>query len=393
MYINPETIKANRTPFYYYDLALLENTLKELTSKSKKYGYHVHYAFKANTNQPIIDLVNEYGLGADCVSGNEVHLAVNSNFRSDQIVFAGAGKTDEEIAFALSNDIFCFNCESIQEIEVINEIAADLGKITKIAIRINPNVDAGTHKYITTGLDENKFGIGIHQLPEMLEVVANSKNVKLDGIHFHIGSQITQMYVFRELCAKINSINSWFEDQGIYLNHINVGGGLGIDYDHPELNPIPNFGEFFGLFDKFLNLKEDQQLHFELGRSVVGQCGSLLTRVLYVKDGLQTKFVICDAGMTELLRPALYQAKHRIENLSSVFTNKDKYDVVGPICESSDCFGKGLELPITKRGDAIMIQSAGAYGEVMSSQYNLRTKAKALYSERVKKSDPIAVFN
>ncbi|MBL4704638.1 MAG: diaminopimelate decarboxylase, partial [Flavobacteriales bacterium] len=221
---------------------------------------------------------------------------------------------------------------------------------------------------------------GLHQLNEMLAMVAVSNNVKLDGIHFHIGSQITTMYVFRELCAKINSINAWFSERGIVLNHINVGGGLGIDYEYPELNPIPNFKEFFQLFDKFLDLREGQDLHFELGRSVVGQCGYLLTKVLYVKDGLQTKFVICDAGMTELLRPALYQARHKIENISSVFTKNDNYDVVGPICESSDCFGKGIELPITQRGDIISIHSAGAYGEVMSSGYNLRTKAKAIYS-------------
>lgn len=380
MYINQQRIAENRTPFYYYDLELLENTLKELTRESKKRGYHVHYAFKANTNEPILDLIREYGLGADCVSGNEVRRAISTGYDPNGIVFAGAGKTDDEIIYAIENNIFCFNCESIQEIEVINELAGSLGKSVRIAVRINPNVDADTHDYITTGLNENKFGIGVHQLEEMLSTVSECPNIELDGIHFHIGSQITKMFVFRELCARINSINAWLIDRGVLLNHINVGGGLGIDYEHPEINPIANFAEFFQLFDKFLKLQPEQELHFELGRSVVGQCGCLLSKVLFVKEGVQTRFVICDAGMTELLRPALYQARHKIENLSSIFTQKESYDVVGPICESSDCFGKGVELPVTKRGDVIAIHSAGAYGEVMSSQYNLRNKVKAVYS-------------
>ncbi len=383
MYISPQIVNENATPFYYYDLELLENTLRELTNASDKRGYHVHYALKANTNEPILNLVKRYGLGADCVSGNEVERAIQLGFDSDGIVFAGAGKTDHEILYALQNDIFCFNCESVQEIEVINELAADLGKTARIAIRINPNVDARTHEYITTGLNENKFGVGLHELEGVLSVLNASNNILLDGIHFHVGSQITAMYVFRELCAKINGINSWFRDNGIHLNHINVGGGLGIDYDHPELSPIPDFEEFFNVFDRFLELEENQELHFELGRSVVGQCGTLVSKVLYVKEGLQTKFAICDAGMTELLRPALYKASHKIENLTSVYTQHESYDVVGPICESSDCFGKGVELPVTSRGDIVAIRSAGAYGEVMSSQYNLRNKVRAVYSSAV----------
>ena len=342
----------------------------------------MHYAFKANSNKPILNLILKYGLGADCVSGNEIKLALDSGFPPSSIVFAGVGKTDDEICYALENEIFCFNCESIQEIEVINGHANRLNKKAHVAIRINPNVDAHTHAFITTGVNENKFGIGVHQLEAVLELIRVSENIVIEGIHFHIGSQITKMYVFRELCAKINQINAWFVKQGIQLNHINVGGGLGIDYDFPDVNPIADFQHYFNLFDQFIVRDEKQRLHFELGRSIVGQCGSLLSKVLYLKEGISTNFVICDAGMTELIRPALYQAQHQIDNYSSCNSKTERYDVVGPICESSDCFGRGVKLPLTKRGDIVAIRSAGAYGEVMASGYNLRRKVESIYSHQ-----------
>ena len=382
MYLNKDVIDSYQTPYYYYDLDLLKTTLAELVQASDRPEYHVHYAIKANANQPVLDLISDFGLGADCVSGNEIEKAIKSGFSSQSVVFAGVGKTDSEICFALVNDIFCFNCESIQEIEVINEFAGSLGKKARIAVRINPDVNACTHEHITTGLNENKFGISEHQLNSVLEKIAASPNVTLDGIHFHIGSQITKMYVFRELCAKINRINLWIKERGIELNHINVGGGLGIDYEFPQLNPIPDFTSYFDLFGKFLNLLPGQNVHFELGRSLVGQCGSLVTKVLFVKEGIEHDFVVCDAGMTELMRPALYNAAHHIDNLSSVFTKTDHYTVVGPICESSDCFGKGLKMPITQRGDLLAIRSAGAYGEVMASNYNSRNKVHAVYKGR-----------
>jgi len=379
MYLNKEVIGSYQTPYYYYDLELLKTTLADIVRATDRPDYHVHYAFKANANQPVLDLISDFGLGADCVSGNEIEKAIDSGFSSHSVVFAGVGKTDSEICFALVNDIFCFNCESIQEIEVINELAGSLSKKARIAIRINPDINACTHEYITTGLNENKFGIPVHQLNSVLEKISASPNVILEGIHFHIGSQITKMYVFRELCAKINRINLWFKEKGIDLNHINVGGGLGIDYEFPQLNPIPDFTGYFDLFGKFLDLLPGQDLHFELGRSVVGQCGTLVTKVLYIKEGVQYDFVVCDAGMTELMRPALYDAVHRIDNLSSIFTKTDNYTVVGPVCESSDCFGKGLQMPVTQRGDLLAIRSAGAYGEVMASSYNLRDKVNAVY--------------
>ncbi|MDA3894441.1 MAG: diaminopimelate decarboxylase [Salinivirgaceae bacterium] len=374
------TFEQYKTPFFWYDVTLLENTLKTIKTESDKYGYHVHYAVKANANQPILRKIEEIGFGADCVSGNEVLASVQAGFSHDKIVFAGVGKSDDEINIGLDTNIFCFNVESIPEMEVINELAAKKGKIAKIALRINPNVNAATHHYITTGLQENKFGINMWEMEDVLSALERLKSLQLIGIHFHIGSQINNLDDFKGLCLRANEIQEWFYKHQIIVDHVNVGGGLGIDYDNPDANAIPNFEAYFKVFSDHLKLRPKQELHFELGRAVVGQCGSLITKVLYVKKGVETNFAIVDAGMTELIRPALYQATHKIENLTS---NKaeNRYDVVGPICESSDCFGKALMLPETQRNDIIALRSTGAYGEVMASQYNLRTLAKAYYSK------------
>lgn len=368
----------NKTPFYFYDLELLQKTLSVINKESKKYNYHVHYAFKANTNSEIIKTVKNNGLGADCVSGNEVKCAIENGFKNTDIVFAGVGKSDDEINYALDQNIFCFNCESIQELEVINELAGLKNKVAQIALRINPNVDAYTHKYITTGLEENKFGINPYEFETVIEKLKDLAHLKLIGLHFHIGSQITDLSPFKKLCTRVNEINTYFLNKGFDLPIINVGGGLGINYHEPDKEAIVDFESYFKLFHDFIILRKNQELHFELGRSVVGNCGSLISKVLYIKNGINTNFAILDAGMTELIRPALYQAFHKIENISSVEETILKYDVVGPICESSDCFGKAVELPVTKRGDFIAIRSAGAYGEVMSSKYNLRDDVRSV---------------
>ncbi len=367
------------TPFYYYDLDVLQKTLKEVTNESRKYGYDVHFAFKSNTNDEILKLIRDAGLGADCVSGNEIRKAKELGFSSDKIVFAGVGKSDDEINYALSQDIFCFNCESIQEIEVLDDLAKTQNKTAQIALRINPNVKANTHHYITTGLEENKFGISISQLNEVVEVVLKCKNISLVGMHFHIGSQITDLNSFKSLVIRINELQKFFADKNIDLKHINAGGGLGIDYHHPDEKSIPDFKNYFKVYNDFLELLPHQQLHFELGRAIVGQCGNLISKVLYVKNGVNVDFLIIDAGMTELIRPALYQSFHLIQNISSEQKEMHNYDVVGPICESSDCFGKRISLPVSKRGDFVAIRSAGAYGEVMASNYNLREKVRAVY--------------
>ncbi|RFC55132.1 diaminopimelate decarboxylase [Brumimicrobium aurantiacum] len=379
--MNLENIKQQKTPFYYYDLALLNETLEDAKINAQKYNYHIHYALKANTNTKILQPIKELGFGADCVSGNEVLRALEVGFAPAEIAFAGVGKSDEEINIGLDNDIFAFNCESIEEIEVINELAKAKNKIAKIALRLNPNVDAKTHKYITTGLEENKFGINSWELENIIDILPKLENIVLTGLHFHIGSQITSMTPFKNLCIRVNELNTWFKEQNIEIKHLNLGGGLGIDYNEPEANPIPDFELFFGVFNQFLEPFPHQEIHFELGRSLVANCGSLISKVLYIKKGIKTNFAILDAGMTELIRPAIYQAYHNIENLTSTSNEVEFYDVVGPICESSDCFGKRVQLKETKRGDFIKIHSTGAYGEVMSSKYNLREPNPVIYKD------------
>ncbi|MBV1909154.1 MAG: diaminopimelate decarboxylase [Kangiellaceae bacterium] len=375
-----EKFREKETPFYHYDLELLRETLAEVKRLEQKYDFEVHYAVKANSNARILKEISRLGFGADCVSGNEIKASLENGFDSHKILFAGVGKSDKEIRYALDTEISAFNCESIQEIQVIEQIAAARNKQAEIAIRINPNVDAKTHKYITTGLDENKFGVNQAELSNVLEVVEQCPNIQLTGLHFHIGSQITDMNVFKGLCIRVNEIQHWFFDRGVQIKHLNLGGGLGIDYANPDVCRIPDFETYFAIFSEFLDIRHDQKIHFELGRSIIAQCGNLISRALYIKNGINTNFVILDAGMTELMRPALYQSYHQIDNLTSCKPDNN-YDVVGPICESSDCFGKGVKLPTTERGDLIAIRSAGAYGEVMTSKYNLRDQNPPLYIE------------
>lgn len=376
------SFEQRETPFFYYDLDVLQQSLQAINDYALEKGFHVHFALKSNNNQRILDLVKKAGLGADCVSGNEIQVALDAGFAPQEIAFAGVGKTDNEIRKGLEEDIFCFNCESVQEIQVINELAAEAGKVAPIALRINPNVDAKTHKYITTGLKENKFGINEKDLDNVLELLPGLSNISLTGIHFHIGSQITELGPFEHLCTKVNEINSYVESKGFALSHINVGGGLGINYDEPDHCAVPDFESYFGLFEERIDLREGQELHFEIGRAIIGQCGSLISRVLYIKEGIETNFAIVDAGMSELIRPALYQAQHHIDVLTS---NKEAmtYDVVGPICESSDTFRSRMDLPALNRGDLIAIRSAGAYGQVMISKYNLRPEVGTVFSDEI----------
>lgn len=371
------------TPFYYYDMDVLGETLqtiKELIAPHP--NYHVHYAIKANANPRIMQTIAQAGLGADCVSGGEVEAAHNAGFAGKDIVFAGVGKSDREIINALNIGIHNFNVESIAELEVINELAHNLGKKVKVCFRINPNVDAHTHAKITTGLNENKFGIAMEDMIPAIREAQKMDSVEYIGLHFHIGSQILDLSVYVALCERINQLQDELEANGIQTKNINVGGGLGIDYDMPDTHPIPNFEEYFKIFTDNLKLRDGQQLHFELGRSIVAQCGSLIARTLYIKQGHTKRFVIVDAGFTELVRPAMYGAHHHTENLSVTDkTRTTKYDVVGPICESSDVFSTDELLPVTKRGDLIAFRSAGAYGEVMASTYNCRPLPKSYFSK------------
>ena len=372
-----------RTPFYYYDMELLRATLDAIKKEANQHeGFVVHYAVKANANPKILLAIRQAGLGADCVSGGEIEASLKAGFPSSKIVYAGVGKSDWEINLGLDNDIFCFNVESIPELEVINELAAAKGKVARVAFRLNPNVGAHTHANITTGLAENKFGIAMRDMESVIAEASKLHHVKFVGLHFHIGSQILDMGDFQALCNRINELQDQLERHHIRVEHINVGGGLGIDYQHPNRVPIPDFKAYFDTYAKRLKLRQGQTLHFELGRAVVGQCGSLITRTLYIKEGATKKFCIVDAGFTDLIRPALYQAYHKIENICSD-EPIEAYDVVGPICESTDVFGKQVDLNRAQRGNLIAIRSAGAYGEIMASQYNCRKLPQGFTSDEI----------
>ena len=371
------------TPFYYYDVNVLRETLSCINKEAGKYNnFCVHYAVKANANHKVLTIIRESGLGADCVSGGEIRAAIKAGFPTNKIVYAGVGKTDWEINLGLDYDIFCFNVESVPELEIINELASAKGKTARVAFRINPNVGAHTHANITTGLAENKFGISMEDMDKVIDMAGTLPHVKFVGLHFHIGSQILDMGDFVALCNRVNELQEKLYARQIIVEHINVGGGLGIDYALPNRLAIPNFSEYFATYHKHLKLRPQQTLHFELGRAVVGQCGSLISKVIYVKQGANKQFAILDAGMTDLIRPALYQAYHKIENITSE-EPMETYDVVGPICESSDVFGKAIDLNKAHRGDLFALRSAGAYGEIMASAYNCRALPKGYTSEEL----------
>ena len=369
-----ESFRNIKTPFYYYDTALLRQTIKTITDEVAKHeGYHIHYAVKACANPKVLRIIADSGLGADCVSGGEIQACIDAGFPANTIVYAGVGKADWEIELGLNVGIQYFNVESVAELKVIEEIAARMNKTANVSFRINPDVGAHTHANITTGLSENKFGIAMQDMERVILMAKEMPHIEFVGLHFHIGSQILEMDDFQALSLRINELQDRLEKNGIGpVKNINVGGGLGIDYQEPDAHPVPGFGKFFDTYAQNLKLRPGQQLHFELGRSIVGQCGSLIAKCLYVKQATHRQFVILDAGMTDLIRPALYDAHHHIENLTSQEANTQIYDVVGPICESSDVFQRDCTLPVTHRGDLIALRSAGAYGEIMASQYNCR---------------------
>ena len=381
-----EQLDKIATPFYYYDMELLKNTVDYAAEMALKYGVKIHYAVKANVERRVLELISSKGFGADCVSGNEVLHAHDCGFPADKIVYAGVGKSDKEIYNALKLGIEAFNCESLQEIYVINEMAHVHGLKANVSVRINPDIDAHTHKYVTTGLYENKFGISQHEFDKLIEVLQKSEHINFIGLHFHIGSQITRVdEVFGLECRRVNEIVAYFERKGLKVNNINLGGGLGVDYDDPDENPIPDFETWFRTISENIVRREDQAIHVEPGRSLVAQCATLISRVLFVKSGETKNFLIMDAGMNDLIRPALYGAYHKIENLSAsqrtFYPTHQAYDIVGPVCESSDVWGAGRLLPLSVRGDLMAIRSTGAYGQVMASRYNMKDLAPSVFSD------------
>ena len=381
-----ERLDRIATPFYYYDMDLFRKTVDTVADLAQEHDIKVHYAIKANVERRLLEYISSKGFGADCVSGNEVLHAHSCGFPAGKIVYAGVGKSDKEIYDALMLGIEAFNCESLQEIYVINEMARRYGIKASISVRINPDIDAHTHKYVTTGLYENKFGISQHEFDKLIEIIQKSENVDFFGLHFHIGSQITRVSeVFALECKRVNDIVKYFERQGLTVRNINLGGGLGVDYDDPDENPIADFSTWFRTIKENIDRRKDQTVHVEPGRSLVAQCGSLISRVLFVKSGETKNFLILDAGMNDLIRPALYGAYHKIENLSAeqrtFFPTHQAYDIVGPVCESSDVWGAGRLLPLSVRGDLMVIRSTGAYGQVMASRYNMKNLAPSVFSD------------
>ena len=390
-----EKLDKIATPFYYYDMDLLRKTADHAAEMADKYGVRIHYAVKANVERRLLEYISSKGFGADCVSGNEVLHAYDCGFPADKIVYAGVGKSDKEIYHALKLGIEAFNCESLQEIYVINEMAHVHGLKANVSVRINPDIDAHTHKYVTTGLYENKFGISQHEFDKLIDIIKKSEHINFIGLHFHIGSQITRVEeVFGLECRRVNDIVAYFERKGLQVANINLGGGLGVDYDDPDENAVPDFESWFRTIAENINRREDHTVHVEPGRSLVAQCATLISRVLFVKSGETKNFLIMDAGMNDLIRPALYGAYHKIENLSAAqrtfYPTHQAYDIVGPVCESSDVWGAGRLLPLSVRGDLMAIRSTGAYGQVMASRYNMKDLAPSVFSDQLDKG-PAAI--
>lgn len=377
------------TPFYYYDIDLFQHTSDKVAELSARYGIHPHYSVKANSDRRLNDILSSKGFGADCVSGDEIEFAVGCGYDPKQIFFAGVGKTDREICQAFQVGIGAFVVESLEEMEVISALARRLDRKASISLRINPNIDAHTHQYITTGLYEDKFGLSDRSFDGAVAMLKSDPALDFFGLQFHIGSQILDVENVISLeCSRVSEIVSLFESKGLTVRNIDLGGGLGVNYDDPDADPIADFDTWFRTIDKNLVRRPDQTVHIEPGRSVVAQCGSLVTQVVYVKKGENRSFLMVDAGMNDLIRPALYGAFHKIENITAHYRDGDSrgtcvYDVVGPVCESSDTFGKDRSLPESRRGDLIAIRSAGAYGQVMASHYNMRPFAPAVYSDRL----------
>lgn len=364
------------TPYYLYDTGLFSRTIEAAKAEAAILpGAQIHFAVKSNSNPTLVKIAAKAGLGADCVSGNEIERCISCGIPAEKIMYAGVGKTDREILLALNAGVGCFNVESIPELEVISQLARQSDKVANIAIRINPNIDAGTHAHITTGLDENKFGVSLIRALEAIKLAHTLSNIHYLGLHFHIGSQVLDMTPFAHLARFINQIQERLEAAGITDTvSINVGGGLGVDYDDPEGNPIPDFKAYYKAYKDNLQLRPGQVLHFEFGRALSAQCGRLMARCLFVKQAVGHDIAILDAGMTELIRPALYQAHHKIINITGQKEQRPlhTYDVVGPICESSDVFAEQVRLHEMRRGDEVAILSAGAYGFTMASNYNMR---------------------
>ena len=378
-----DKLRALETPFYLYDIDLLRRTAESAAEGARSRGYVLHYAIKANYDPRVLGIIRSCGFGIDCASANELRCALEAGFDPGKTVYAGVGKKDSELRYAISQNIFSINCESVEELYVLDSLAAEAGRKVNVALRVNPDVDPKTNSCINTGQMDCKFGISYEEILSKSSEILSLKNLNIRGVHIHIGSQIREMDVFESLCERANVIVSSLLEKGFNFEFVDLGGGLGIDYDSPEEEPVPDFEAVYSTVDKHLSVG-GREVHFEFGRAIVGQCAELITRVLYNKttaSGL--KYAIVDASMTELIRPALYGAHHSIENLTSGAQTREKYTIGGTACESTDIFASGLELPSTVRGDLLSIKSAGAYGQSMASRYNSHDLPRSEYSDEL----------
>ncbi len=357
------------TPLYVYDFNHITEQFTKLKEAFKARKSLVCYAVKANSNLSVLKHLKELGAGCDCVSIGEVKRALHVGVARYKIIFSGVGKRDDEIREALKEDILMINLESEEEMGRVEAIAKELGIKARISIRVNPNIDAKTHPYISTGLHDNKFGVDIDSAKRMYIKAKNSENLVPVGIHFHIGSQITELEPFREAAKMVSDLVRNLQSLKIDIKFFDVGGGVGIDYEGEETLNLYDYSQ--AIFENLTGL--DITLTCEPGRFLVGNCGTFLTKVLYEKNNGKKRFVIVDGAMNDLGRPSLYGAYHKIEVIGSE-GDESEADVVGPVCESTDFFAKNRVLPKTKHDDLLAIKSAGAYGFTMSSNYNTRAK-------------------
>jgi diaminopimelate decarboxylase len=360
--------EAVGTPFYCYSTATLERHYRVFEEALAGLDATICFAVKANSNLAVLRTLAKLGAGADVVSGGELARALAAGMPAEKIVFSGVGKTDGEIEQALVAGIRSINAESVPELDAINRVAKRLGKTATVTLRINPDVDAHTHAKITTGLNENKFGIEWTAAHQVIAEARDLGNVRIVGLAVHIGSQLTELEPFREAFIRVRDLVAMLRADGVQITHLDLGGGLGVPYDGSEIPPPADYGRIVKETVGDLGCR----LAFEPGRLIVGNAGVLVTRVIYVKDGATRRFVIVDAAMNDLLRPALYDAKHEIVPVSVTNEAPELVDVVGPVCETGDTFATQLALAPVKAGDLLAIRTAGAYGSVMSSTYNSR---------------------
>ena len=371
--------KKTGTPVYIYSKRTIVEHFRKIDSAFSGVDHLICYSLKANANMGIIKTLQKEGCGADIVSGGELYKALKAGISPAKIVYAGVGKTKEELENAIKNRIFMFNIESLPEAARISSVAVKLNKIAEVAIRINPDVDADTHRHITTGKKENKFGLNISKAKEIFKVIAGLKNLKVTGIHTHIGSQITTVEPYVLTLKKVITLRQELLKLGIVISRLNIGGGLGIIYKDETPSTPAAFADKVLPLLKPLGVK----VILEPGRFIVGNAGILVAEVQYIKKGEVKNYIILDAGMNDLIRPSLYDAFHNIVAVNKR-PGRIKADVVGPICESSDYFGKNRLLPKVKEGDYLAIMSAGAYGFSMASNYNCRRKPAEVLVDRNK---------